>query len=60
MSQDKEVGTLSRKVSMLETGEEPKHHITVHVYKSRFLLHDFIFQLVFMKIRQQWHSVFCY
>ena len=29
---------------MLETGEEPKHHITVHVYKSRFLLHDFIFQ----------------
>ena len=44
MSQDKEVGTLSRKVSMLETGEEPKHHITVHVYKSRFLLHDFIFQ----------------
>ena len=44
VSQDKEVGTLSRKVSMLETGEEPKHHITVHVYKSRFLLHDFIFQ----------------
>ena len=44
VSQDKEVGTSSKKIFMFETGKEPKHRITVHVYKSRFLLHDFIFQ----------------